>query len=48
MEARRPVRRLLQSCKQEIMMPRKYSGPRNTKELIARYITKEGSAGLDD
>lgn len=48
MEARRPVRSLLYSCKQETMMPGKYSGPGNTKELMVEYITKEGSTGFDD
>lgn len=39
-EAKRPVRRLLYSYKPKIMMPGKYLGPRNTKELTVRLITK--------
>lgn len=48
MEARRQVRGVLYSCKQETMIPGKYSGPGNTRELMVRYITKEGSTGFDD
>ena len=39
-EAKRPLRRLLYSYKPKIMMPGKYSGPRNAKELMPRLITK--------
>lgn len=41
MEARRPVRKLLYSCKQETMMTGKSLGPRNTKELTVKYITRK-------
>ena len=40
LEAKIPVRRLLYSYKPKIMMPGKYLGPRNTKELTVRLITK--------
>lgn len=40
MEARRLVRRLLYYYKQDIMRPGKYSGPRNTKELMDEVYYK--------